>query len=220
VSASTVPCLIPKSVSHIPRYQFSVGASDAIYTVEAIESILFGNDTLATLGVSLDTIVSLDPEPDIDLEVDPDAVYCLQVPDEAAIAPRATEETLAETIAEQYGGIGVTFSSEVADQYPSLRYLAPGSPTLRWLVGQSLDTDSGRALAQTAFGYGPTGDVVATDQQPWIVCGWTDADAGSQLVALDETGDAVPVADLSTLEEWAKAFLQNRNRANLNKMCE
>jgi hypothetical protein len=75
---------------------------------------------------------------------------------------------LAQQIAEHYSGIGITFSSKIADQYPSLRYLAPGSPTLRWLVQQLLSDEDGQTLSINAYGYGPTEESVEMEQRLWM----------------------------------------------------
>jgi SNF2 family DNA or RNA helicase len=189
-------------------------ARDPAYTVETIESVLVGNESLAEQDITIKSLGSLDVESEPDIEVETDAVYCLRTPDDVGLESYADEGTLAQQIAEHYGGIGITFSSEIADQYPSLRYIAPGSPTLRWLVRQLMSDGNGQTLSINAYGYDHTQEPVETEQRPWIVCGWTTEDDESQLMALTETGDLVAVDDATVLQTWADTFIENRLRAS------
>jgi len=189
-------------------------ARDPVYTVETIESILVGNERLSELDVTLTPLASLEGDIGLDDKVEPDAVYCLQIPDDVEIKPRADKTTLAGRIAEQYDGLGVTFTSAVADEYPSLRYLAPGSPTLESLMDRLLGDSSDSTLSTDAYGYTPAQEVTATNERPWIVCGWSESEDDPQLVRLNETGDLVAGDDATDhLQTWAKEFIKNRLRA-------
>ncbi len=189
-------------------------AREPAYTVETIESIFVGNETLAALNVTLEPLSSFDKPLDSQSRIQTEAVYCLRFPADAGIEHHTEEGTLAGQIADHYNGVGVTFSPEIADQYPSLRYLAPGSPTLKWLIRRLQNNSESQALSTRAYEYNQTQSFAETDRQPWIVCGWTEAD-DSLLITLGNNGDIVESnEEYLTLQTWAKEFIENRLRAS------
>jgi hypothetical protein len=139
------------------------------------------------------------------------AVYCLQSSQGLPLSIRTDEGTLAESIAEQHGGVGVTFSPDIADRYPSLRYLAPGSPLFAWLSTKLMNESGERVLSTRAFGYDSEHNITESSEKPWLVCGWTDSEDNDSLVSLSEEGRVIESTDsVDELSKWAEKFVTNR----------
>ena len=189
-------------------------ARQPVYTVGAIESVVVGNEDLAEQEIIFDSLAELDTDFDLDADTDEESVYCLHYPNQAPLRIKADEGTLAESIAENHGGIGVTFSSAIADQYPSLRYVAPGSHVFQWLATRLMEDSGERALKTTAYGYDNEERASQTSKEPWIICGWSEEDGEENpLVKLSETGRVVDAAEtIRILENWAKEFVDTRTR--------
>ncbi|WP_348609700.1 helicase-related protein [Halobaculum rarum] len=187
-------------------------AEDPVYSIESVESVFVADEGLAELGITFESLSELDTDFEFDAESDEKSIYCLRYPKDSPLSPRAGEGTLAESIAEHYDGIGVTFSSKTSDQYPSLRYLAPGSPLFAWLATQMRQERGESVLSTTAYGMNPDQDTGQTSQKPWIVCGWSkDGDDEEHLVVLSEEGNIVDSHDVvDSLADWADEFVENR----------
>lgn len=187
-------------------------AENPIYSIEAVESVFVADEGLAELGITFEPLSKLDTDFEFDAESDENAIYCLRYPEDSPLSPRAGEGTLAERIAEHHDGIGVTFSSKISDQYPSLRYLAPGSPLFAWLATQMRQESGESVLSMTAYGMNPDQEIGQTSEKPWIVCGWSkDENDEDYLVLLSEEGNIVDSDDvLDSLANWADEFVENR----------
>ena len=187
--------------------------ADPVYSVEAIESIFLENERLDEIGITLEPLSELDTDFSFDAESQSDSIYCLKYPEDAPLSIKADEGTLAESIAEQHGGIGVTCSPNIADQYPSLRFLAPGSPLFAWLTSQLSTEGRERSLSTRAYGYDTNQSVTEVSQQPWIICGWSkDEENDSSLVSLADDGSIVELDEnVDVLENWANRFVTNRD---------
>lgn len=186
-------------------------ASEPVYTVESIESVFTNSETFADMEIALVQLSELGTAFDFDAETDESEIYCLQSPEELPLRDGSDVGTLAESIAEQHGGVGVTFSPEVADKYPSLRYLAPGSPLFGWLSMKLLEEGGEYVLSTKSYGYEDDENIGELSEKPWLVCGWTHEDDEGSLVSLSNDGSITesgdPVDDLSI---WAENFVTNR----------
>jgi len=186
-------------------------AREPAYSVESIESVFTENDQLAELGITLDQLSELETDFAFDDEAHAVAVYRLQSSEDLPLSIRTDEGTLAESIAEQHGGIGVTFSPDIADRYPSLRYLAPGSPLFAWLSTKLMNGGGERVLSTIAFGYDNEHNVAESSKKPWLVCGWTDGEDDDSLVSLSDEGRVIESTDsVDELPKWAERFATNR----------
>lgn len=184
---------------------------EPVYSVESIESVLTENDSLAELGITLDQLSELEVNFALDEESQAAAIYCLQSSEDLPGDIRTDEGTLAETIAEKYEGVGVTFSSEIADQYPSLRYLAPGSPLFAWLSTKMVNKGGEQMLSKKSFGYDNEHNITESSEKPWLVCGWTDSSENNSLVSLSDQGGVTESANsVDELPKWAERFVNNR----------
>jgi hypothetical protein len=140
-----------------------------------------------------------------------EAIYCLQTSEELPLNCRTDEGTVAESIAEEHKGIGVTFAPDVADQYPSLRYLAPGNPLFVWLSKKLIGDGDNRMLSMRAFGYDTNQSVTESLQKPWLVCSWTRGKDSNSLVTLTNNGQVTESEDsVDDLATWAQRFVSNR----------
>jgi len=189
---------------------------DPVFTVEAIKEVFLGNETLSEAGINFDILSQIDTEFDLSEPEDAESIYCLQHSGDIPITTEENEDSLAASIANQYEGIGVTFDPETADEYTSLRFLAPGSPLFNWLTATLVETSDRLNLTQSARNIDDNGEIVHTAEEPWIVTGWSkEDDPGAVLVYLTEDGLVSERADtVESLNQWSQEFAENRTRAN------
>jgi hypothetical protein len=189
-------------------------AREPTYSVESVESVFTEDETLADMDITLKPLFELESEFVFDAESHESAIYCLRAPEGLPISDKIGEGTIAESIAEEYGGIGVTFTPDVADQYPSLRYLAPGSPLLEWLSRKIMSEGSERVLSSRAYGFDNDQNIAETPEKPHLVCGWTE-DESDSLISLSDEGEIVENGESKNcLSEWAKNFAANRSNVS------
>jgi hypothetical protein len=189
---------------------------DPVFTVEAIKEVFLGNETLSEAGINFDILSQIDTEFDLSEPEDAESIYCLQHSGDIPITTEESEDSLAASIANQYEGIGVTFDPETADEYTSLRFLAPGSPLFNWLTATLVETSDRLNLTQSARNIDDNGEIVHTAEEPWIVTGWSkEDDMEAVLVYLTEDGLVSERADtVESLNQWSQEFAENRTRAN------
>jgi superfamily II DNA/RNA helicase len=189
---------------------------DPVYTVDAIKGVFLENETLTEEGINFNSLSQLDTEFDLSEPEDKESIYCLQYSGDAPVAAQDNEDTLAASIAKQHGGIGVTFNPETADEYSSLRFLAPGSPLFNWLVTTLVETSDQMNLNQFACATDADDEVVDTSDEPWIVTGWSkEDDPDTSLVYLTDDGSInEQPKTVDFLSEWAQEFVRNRTRSS------
>jgi len=189
---------------------------DPVFTVDAAKGVFLENETLTEAGIQFDLLSQLDFEFDLTEPEDAEFIYCLQHPGDAPITAEESEDTLAASIANQHQGIGVTFDPETADEYPSLRFLAPGSPLFNWLAATLVETSDRLNLTQTACTTNSDGEIVGTTEKPWIVTGWAEEDAAdTSLVQLTDGGSVEDRSEtVEFLNQWAQEFIENRTRSS------
>ena len=188
---------------------------DPVYTVDAIKGVFLENETLNEAGVYFDSLSQLDIEFDLSEPEDTESIYCLQHSGDAPATAEENEDTLAASIANQHGGIGVTFDPETADEYPSLRFLAPGSPLFNWVAATLIETSDRLNLAQSACATNTDGEIVKTDEKPWVVTGWSEEDdPETSLLHLADDGSVDErLETVEFLDQWAQEFVENRTRS-------
>jgi hypothetical protein len=186
-------------------------AREPVYSVESIEAVFAENKSFAELGITLNQLSELETEFAFDAKSHESAVYCLRSSEDLPLSDGTDEGTLAESIAEQHDGVGVTFSPDVADQYPSLRFLAPGSPLFAWLSTKLMNEGSEGVLSTRAYGYVGDQNIGEASEKPWLVCGWTHDVDDDSLVSLSDEGSVIESEDaVDDLSNWAKNFVTNR----------
>ncbi len=184
-------------------------AKDPVFTVESAEVVFLDNETLSEAGITFESLSKLETEFDFNEGQHGDSIYCLRSSDDELITAEPEEGTLAETVFSNHHGIGVTFSPELANQYSSLRFLAPGSPLFTQL-SQMLIREGQNTLFVHGYGFARD-DVVETSQKPWIVCGWTKDDQDKNCVTLSDEGEIVESEDsLADIQQWGNKFIENR----------
>ncbi|AOW80896.1 helicase [Halodesulfurarchaeum formicicum] len=185
---------------------------DPVYTAEAIESILLDNDVLNGEGIIFNSLLELDTEFDFSDPEHPKNIYSLQNTGDAPVPPIDNEDTLRAGIADQHDGIGVTFDSEIADEYPSLEFLAPGNPLFNWIVGMIVESTENETLTQSSQRMDSQGQIEDTNEEPWIVTGWSrGGDSEAPLLHLNEEGTIVELPQtVDYLSHWARIFVDNR----------
>jgi len=189
---------------------------DPVFTVDAAKGVFLENETLTEAGIQFDLLSNLDFEFDLTEPEDAEFIYCLQHPGDAPITAEESEDTLAASIANQHQGIGVTFNPDTADEYPSLRFLAPGSPLFNWLAATLVETSDRLNLTQSSCTTNSDGDIVGTTEKPWIVTGWAKEDAAdTSLVQLTDGGSVEERSEtVEFLNQWAQEFIENRTRSS------
>lgn len=194
------------------------GTRDPVYTIEAAKAVFLDNDVFSDSGISLELLSEFDDEFSLSDAEHAESVYCLHGPDDKWGVPVADEGTLGGSIAQQLDGVGVTFSPEIADEYPSLQYLAPGNPLFAQLSKSLINNTDEQNLDQHCYGYDTSSSIEERSTPPWIGCGWSaeSSDEGSpSLVSLNKDGEVSGSrTDLDSLERWVRKFVANRNRAN------
>jgi hypothetical protein len=189
---------------------------DPVFTVDAIKEVFLENEILNEAGVHFDSLSQLDTEFDFSEPEDAESIYCLQNTDDAPITSTENEDTLAASIADQHGGVGVTFDPVAADEYPSLRFLAPGGPLFNWLAMTLVEESDHLNLSQSASTTNTDGEAIDTSEKPWIVTGWTkDDDSYTALIHLSDDGSvADQLETVEFLNEWTQEFIENRGQSN------
>jgi hypothetical protein len=173
------------------------------------------NETLTEAGVQFDPLSKLDIEFDLTDPKDAESIYCLQHPGDAPITAEGSEDTLAASIANQHQGIGVTFDPDTADEYSSLRFLAPWSPLFNWLATTLVETSTQLNLTKSACSMNSDGEIVGSTEKPWIVTGWVkENEADTSLVQLTDDGSVEERSEtVEYLTRWAREFTENRTRS-------
>jgi hypothetical protein len=175
-----------------------------------------GNEALNDAGIQFDALSQLGIEFDLSEPGDAELIYVLRHSGDAPTTAEEGEDTLAASIATQYQGIGVTFDPDTADEYSSLRYLAPGSPVFNWLATTLVETSDRLNLTQSARTTSVDSEIVETSEEPWIVTGWTEEDsANAPLVQLTNGGSIESRSETAEfLDQWAREFVENRSRSS------
>jgi len=189
---------------------------EPVFTVDAAKGVFLENETLTEAGIQFDLLSQLDFKFDLTEPEDAEFIYCLQHPGDAPITAEENEDTLAASIANQHQGIGVTFDPDTADEYPSLRFLAPGSPLFNWLAATLVETSDRLNLTQSACTTNSDGEIVGTAEKPWVVTGWAEEDAAdTSLVQLSDSGSVEDRSEtVEFLNQWAQEFIENRTRSS------
>ena len=189
---------------------------EPVFTVDAAKGVFLENETLTEAGIQFDLLSQLDFKFDLTEPEDAEFIYCLQHPGDAPITAEESEDTLAASIANQHQGIGVTFDPDTADEYPSLRFLAPGSPLFNWLAATLVETSDRLNLTQSACTTNSDGEIVGTAEKPWVVTGWAEEDAAdTSLVQLSDSGSVEDRSEtVEFLNQWAQEFIENRTRSS------
>ena len=187
---------------------------DPVFTVDAVKGVFLENGTLTEAGIQFDPLSQLDIEFDLTEPEDAESIYCLQHPEDAPITAEENDDTLAASIANQHQGIGVTFDPDTADEYSSLRFLAPGSPLFNWLAATLVEASDRLNLTQSACTTHSDGEIVETTEEPWIMTGWAEEDAAdTSLVQLTDGGSVEDRSEMvEFLSQWAQEFIENRTR--------
>ncbi len=188
---------------------------DPVFTIDAAKGVLLQNETLTEAGVQFDPLSKLDIEFDLTDPEDAESIYCLQHPGDAPITAGGSEDTLAASIANQHQGIGVTFDPDTADEYSSLRFLAPWSPLFNWLATTLVETSTQLNLTKSACSMNSDGEIVGSSEKPWIVTGWVkENEADTSLVQLTDDGSVEERSEtVEYLTHWAQEFTENRTRS-------
>lgn len=189
---------------------------DPVFTVDAIKSVFLESETLVEAGINFEAMSRFDTEFDLSQSEDAESIYCLQHSEDIPIEAEESEGSLAASIADQHGGVGVTFDPGTADEYPSLRFLAPGSPLFNWLAAMLIETSGQMNLSQSSCTTDADGEVIDTSEEPWIVTGWVgENDVESSLVHLTADGSVADHSEtVEFLSQWAQEFVENRTRSS------
>jgi hypothetical protein len=189
---------------------------EPVFTIDAIKAVFLENELLEEAGIHFDPLSQLNTEFDLSDPGDAESIYCLQNTGDAPGRVEGNKDTLASSIADKHDGIGVTFAPETADEYPSLRFLAPGSPLFYWLVTTLIGTSDQWNLIQSAYTTDSGGEVVETSEEPWIVTGWSkEEDSDAPLVYLSDGGSfATQPKAVEFLNRWTQKFVENRINSN------
>jgi len=190
---------------------------DPVFTVDAIKEVFLEDETLNKAGIKFELLSDLDTEFDLSEPNDAESIYCLQHSGNFPLTTAQNEDSLAANIANKHAGIGVTFDSKTADEYPSLRFLAPGSPLFNWLAATLIETSDQLSLKQSACTANTDGEIVDTTDKPWIVTGWSKEDNGDAPL-VDLTDDGSVEEQMETIEylnQWAQEFIKNRTHSSL-----
>lgn len=188
---------------------------DPIFTVDAVKGVFLENETLNEEGIRFVSLSELDTEFDLSEPEDAESIYCLYHSGTAPGTGEESEDTLAASIANQHSGEGVTFDPETADEYSSLRFIAPGSPLFNWLASTLIEAADGVNLSQHAFRRNTDGEVIDTSERPWIVTGWSDnRESDTSLVRLANDGSVDEHQEtIGLLKQWAQEFVNNRTNS-------
>jgi superfamily II DNA or RNA helicase len=195
----------------------STTARDPVFSVAAAEAVFVDSDGFADTDIEFTRLDMLEQEFDL---VNPDhreAIYRVTLPHDSDEWTTPDEGTLGAAIVHDNNTAAVTFSPECADAYPSVRFLAPGSPLFAWLIEQFVETSDELTLTQKACGDPADSDHGCHEREhrPWTVCGWT---FGEEFVTMLSSEGALETSDVESvideLDTWCTAFAQLRDRSS------
>jgi hypothetical protein len=191
---------------------------DPVYSVDAVREVLLQSEVLEDVGISFEILSGLDEQFDLNEPQNAESIYCLHSAEDTPFATESEEDSLGATIHTKFDGIGVTFDSEMADEYPSLRFLAPGSPLFNWLCSRLVEESEQLNLTQFSYRTDDNGQPVEASERPWMATGWSQgSDATDLLVHLADGGSIVEDEEaVDSLEQWVIEF--NRNRVASNSL--
>jgi hypothetical protein len=185
---------------------------DPIFRVESIEGVFTENEALEEIGISFEPLSDLETEFDLTELQHAKDIYCMTCPEGLPFYLDGEGDTLATQVWSQHEGIGVTFVGSMADEYPSLRFLAPGSPLFEWIAMTLEDEIAEYGLSQVEFGNDDASEIVRVSHQPSLVKGWAMEDyPEAGLSHMDSEGSIVTqnrVVDY--LRQWADDFSKTR----------
>lgn len=184
-------------------------SSKVPFDSESAENILINSSILESSGINFERVSNIDSV-DLDEERWEKKTYRLTIPPSFSIPVRSQSGTIAQKIATGENAVGVTFSDECADEYPSLRYLVQGDPLFERIVSEitSKGTSSLRVLR---YGEGPeNSDCVQADNEPWTVCDWLDKESRIRLVGEKEKKEK---EGIGLLANWCDQFSQMRKKS-------
>ena len=178
----------------------------APYRTASLEAILVENETLANAGVEFTSIADLDIDI-TDSEYDGEfgyekTTYRLKWNGMELPEPDG-EQTFAQFIAPSDDAVAVTFSSDCADEFPSIHHFAPGNPLLHELIEILRETtdEPGRLVRQAKF------RETATERP--TVCGWM---RNENLGRVGRDGEVVEDLDVDVIDSWFAEFQDNHER--------
>ncbi|UHQ98905.1 SNF2-related protein (plasmid) [Natrinema zhouii] len=223
-SLETVETLVPQKIideAKLDAWQsynhpdlLDVGETDYSYSApfvtSSLEIVLTENEAFTDEGITFTSVRELDielTEGDYADAIDfAERIYRLNC-SELTVPNSDDEHTFAEIIAPNDECVAVTFSSDCANEFSSIQYLAPGNPLLRQLVDviRAKSEQPDRLSKQT----------VMRDDRPVrsVVCGWG---RDSDLATLDSDGTVEETRSMSSLSVWKEQFLANRERTDLS----
>lgn len=187
-----------------------------VFSLDSIKSIFLHSDALKDAGLEFEPLSELDDEFDLSEPEHSESIYCLHYSDDVPLTVKSEEDSLESDLFNRYDAIGVTFNPEIADEYPSLRFVAPGSPLFNWLSSTLVAESDSLNLTQFNYRADADGELVETSDRPWIVTGWTENDdTDEQLVCISEDGSIIESQDSAEfLIRWASEFMENRTHSN------
>jgi hypothetical protein len=110
------------------------------------------------------------------------------------------EQTFAQFIAPSEDSVAVTFSSDCADEFPSIHHFAPGNPLLRELIEMLRETsDEPRRLVRQA-------EFRETVTERPVVCGWT---RNEKIGRVSSDGEIIEDLDIDLIDSWFTEFQEN-----------
>ena len=181
----------------------------APYRTSSLEAVLVENETLTDNGVDFTSVAELDvditnSEYDGEFEYE-DATYRLRW-DGMELPEPDGEQTFAQFIAPSGDSVAVTFSSECADEFPSVHHFAPGNPLLRELIEILRETtdEPERLVREVKF------REIATERP--TVCGWIGNEG---LGRVRRDGEVVEDLDTDVIETWFSEFQENYEKTTL-----
>jgi hypothetical protein len=142
-----------------------------------------------------------------------DDAYVLELPDEDTIA---VPESLGNTAQAELGdgeGLVVTFTPEIAEQYPSIRLLLPNDPLFELLVQQATPEQ----LESLMLICGKRGEGGTTVTQNNRIVDSNDAVVVEPAVTTDQTqnllGGDTAIQDVETAEETVLTWLSTQRQS-------
>lgn len=169
---------------------------------EGLKHVLVGNETLTDAGITFTPVQELESAAVPNDFTYVDSAYRMDCNGRIEVPFRGNEGTVAKTIAPAEDSIVATFSSACADDYPSIQYLAPGSPFLNELMSILVEEgdEPERLVRKELFRDG--------QEDVPVVGGWGEDD---NLACITDGGDIDLSLSESDLSEWAEIFLDNRS---------
>jgi len=175
----------------------------APYRTSSLEAVLVGNQTLTDIGVDFTPVTELNVDitnSEYDGEFEHgEATYRLRWNGMELPEPDG-EQTFAQFIAPSEDAVAVTFSSDCADEFPSVHHFAPGNPLLRELIEilREKSDEPERLVRQAEF------REAVTDRP--AVCGWA---RNEKLGRVSRDGEVTEDLDIEVIETWFTEFQEN-----------